>query len=59
LFIKSFCEIKKLYNRPLREIDSENSDLKQKERNKTSLILNERGEYSMISKKVISKKKEL
>lgn len=50
-------QIKKLYNRPLREIDSENSDLKQKERNKTSLVLNERGEYSMISKKVISKKK--
>ena len=50
-------QIKKLYNRPLREIDSENKDLKQKERNKTSLVLNDKGEYSMISKKIVCKKK--
>jgi hypothetical protein len=50
-------QIKKLYNKPLREIDSENSDLKQNERNKSFLELNQKGEYSMISKKFIPKKK--
>ena len=42
-------QIKKLYNKPLRELDSENKELKQNQRNKTVLEYNERGEYSMIS----------
>lgn len=50
-------QIKKLYNTPLREIDTESNDLKQKERNKSTLELNERGEFSIITKKVNSKRK--
>lgn len=50
-------QVKKLYNRPLREIDSETGELKQKLRTKSVLELNERGEYSMISSEVQSKRK--
>ncbi|MGO4906313.1 reverse transcriptase domain-containing protein [Flavobacterium sp. W20_MBD1_R3] len=50
-------QIKKLYNQPLRELDSENKDLKQKQRNKTVLEDNERGEYSMISSEYTPKRK--
>ncbi|URC12472.1 reverse transcriptase/maturase family protein [Flavobacterium sp. B183] len=50
-------QIKKLYTSPLREIDSENNDLKQKERKKSFLQLNKKGEYTLISKKVLSKKR--
>lgn len=50
-------QVKKLYNRPLREIDSETGELKQKVRTKSVLELNERGEYSIISSEVKSKKK--
>ncbi|KEY19111.1 reverse transcriptase domain-containing protein [Kaistella antarctica] len=50
-------QVKKLYNRPLREIDSETGELKQKLRTKSVLELNERGEYSMISSEVQSQRK--
>jgi hypothetical protein len=50
-------QIKKLYNEPVRELDAENKELKQKKRNKTTLVLNEKGEFSSISKKVDSKNK--
>lgn len=50
-------QVKKLYNRPLREIDSETGELKQKLRTKSVLELNERGEYSMISSQMQSKRK--
>jgi len=50
-------QIEKLYKTPLREIDSEKNDLKQKERKKSFLELNERGEYSLISKNISSKKR--
>lgn len=50
-------QIKKLYNKPLRELDSENRELKQKQRNRTKLELNERGEYSTISFEHNSKRK--
>lgn len=50
-------QIKKLYNNPLREIDSERNDLNQKLRTKTTLVLNVKGEYSIISSTVKSKKK--
>ncbi len=48
-------QIKKLYKRPLQNIDSEN-DRKAIERKKTFLIKNEKGEYSLISKSVENKK---
>lgn len=48
-------QIKKLYNKPLREIDSESNELKQKFRTKSVLELNEKGEYSFIKKEVKSK----
>lgn len=50
-------QIKKLYNKPLREIDSESNELKQKLRKKSILELNEKGQYSFISKEVKSKTK--
>lgn len=50
-------QIKKLYNRPLRELDSETGELKQIFRTRSVIELNERGEYSMISSKVKSKRK--
>jgi len=50
-------QIKKLYNRPLRELDSETGELKQIFRRRSVLELNERGEYSMISSEVNSKRK--
>lgn len=50
-------QIKKLYNKPLRELDSENRELKQNQRNKTVLEYNERGEYSMISSEYTPKRK--
>lgn len=50
-------QIKKLYNKPLREIDSENQELKQKFRTKSILELNEKGNYSIISTEVYSKNK--
>jgi hypothetical protein len=50
-------QIKKLYNKPLRELDSENRDIKQSKRNKTILEYNERGEYSSISFEYDSKRK--
>lgn len=45
-------QIKKLYNNPLRELDAENKELKQKLRNKSYLEINEKGEYSLVTKKV-------
>lgn len=48
-------QIKKLYNLPVREVDGENRELKQKERNRTVLTLNEKGEYSSLSKKIVLK----
>ncbi|MBP2281690.1 hypothetical protein H4V97_000008 [Flavobacterium sp. CG_23.5] len=51
-------QIKKLYNKPLRELDSENKDLKQKQRNRTKLEINERGEYSTISFEHNSKRRD-
>lgn len=50
-------QIKKLYNQPVREIDAENKELKQKQRNRTKLILNDRGEFSSISEKINLKNK--
>ncbi len=50
-------QIKKLYNKPLKEMDSENNELKQKFRTKSILELNERGEYSFIKKEAKSKMK--
>lgn len=50
-------QIKKLYNEPLRELDSENRELKQKQRNRTVLEHNERGEFSMISSEYVAKRK--
>ncbi len=50
-------QIKKIYNNPLREIDSERNDLNQKLRNKSTLQLNDRGDYSIVSSKVKSKRK--
>ena len=48
-------QIKKLYNNPLRELDSESNDLKQKQRTKSILELNIKGEYSIIKKEINSK----
>lgn len=50
-------QIKKLYNQPIREVDAENKELKQKERNSTILVLNERGGFSSITKKIRLKNK--
>lgn len=50
-------QIKNLYNRPLRDIDSETGELKQIFRTKSVLELNERGTYSMVSSEVKSKRK--
>ncbi len=50
-------QIKKLYNKPLRDIDSETGELKQIFRKKSILELNERGEYSSVSSEVQSKRK--
>ena len=50
-------QVKKLYNRPLRELDSETGELKQKLRTKSVLELNDRGEYSIISSEVQSKRR--
>lgn len=45
-------QIKKLYNQPVRDEDAENKELKQKQRNRTTLVLNEKGEFSIISEKI-------
>lgn len=50
-------QIKKLYNNPLRELDSEKNEIKQKLRTKTILELNIKGEYSQISKEINSERK--
>ena len=43
-------QIKKLYKKPLRELDGENNDVKQSFRNKTYLVENHKGEFSTIVK---------
>lgn len=50
-------QIKKLYNNPLRELDTEKNDLKQKLRTKTVLEINIKGEYSIISKEINSERR--
>lgn len=50
-------QIKKLYNRPLRDIDSETGELRQVFRTKSVLQLNDRGEYSTLSSEVNSRRK--
>lgn len=51
-------QIKKLYNKPLREIDSENNELKQNTRRRSVLQLNEKGEFTSIPTNIISKRKK-
>jgi len=50
-------QIKKLYNKPLRETYSESDELKQKFRNRSTLELNERGQYYFKKKEIKSKVK--
>ncbi|MFA9190804.1 reverse transcriptase domain-containing protein [Flavobacterium sp. FZUC8N2.13] len=50
-------QIKKLYNNPLRELDTEKNDLKQKLRTKNFLEINIKGEYSIISKEINSERR--
>lgn len=50
-------QIKKLYKKPLRELDGEDGEIKQTFRNRTFLIKNERNEFSMIVKPSVNKNK--
>lgn len=43
-------QIKKLYKKPLRDLDGENNDIKQSLRNKIYLFENQKGEFSTIIK---------
>lgn len=49
-------QVKKLYKRPLRQLDNEHNEIKQVFRKKTFLVKNEKGEFDLISKKVDIKK---
>lgn len=50
-------QIKKLYKKPLRDLDGENGEIKQTFRNRTFLVENERNEFSMIVKPSVNKNK--
>ncbi len=50
-------QIKKLYKKPLRELDGEDGEIKQTFRNRTFLTKNERNEFSMIVKPSVNKNK--
>ena len=49
-------QVKKLYKRPLRQLDNDHNEIKQVFRKKTFLVKNEKGEFDLISKKVDIKK---